>query len=102
MHFALTPLTWSPLISRPLRIECPCAIYHATLRGDRREPIFVDDGDRHALLAVDAQAMDRFNAAVLADCTMGNHCHFVLHTHRAKLSRLLLQLNLTTAATPVP
>ena len=58
-------------MSRPLRIVFPCAIHHATLRGDRREPIFVDDGDRHALLAAVAQAMDRFNAAVLAYCMMG-------------------------------
>ena len=36
--------------------------------------------------------MDRFNAAALAYCQMGNHCHFVLHTHRANLSRLLHHL----------
>ena len=33
-------------MSRPLRIEFPGAIYYVTSRGDRREPIFVDDGDR--------------------------------------------------------
>ena len=58
-------------MSRPLQIEFPGVIDHVTLRGDRREPIFVDDGDRHALLAAVAQAMDRFNAAVLAYCMMG-------------------------------
>lgn len=79
-------------MSRPRRIECSCAIYHATFRGDRRELTFVDDGDRHALLTLVAQAMGRFNAAVLAYCLMGKHCHFVLHTHRAKLSRLLHHL----------
>ena len=67
-------------MSRPPRTEFPCATYHATLRGDRREPIFVDDRDRHALLAAIAQAMDRFNAAVLAYSMMGKYCHFVLHT----------------------
>ena len=76
-------------MSGPLRIKFPRAIYHVTLRGDRRELIFVDDGDRHALLTLVAQAMDRCNAEVLAYCMMGKHCHFVLHTHRAKLSRLM-------------
>ena len=76
-------------MSRLLRIESPGAIYHVTSRGDRRELTFVDDGDRHALLTLVAQAMDRFNAEVLACCMMGKHCHFMLHTHRAKLSRLL-------------
>ena len=56
----------------------------------------------NALRAAVAQVMDRFNAAVLAYCMMGKHCHFLLHTHRAKLSRLLRHLNLKTAATSVP
>ena len=71
MHFSLTPLTWSPLMSRPLQIEFPGVFDHLTSRGDRREPIYVDDGDRHALLAVLAETMNRFNAALLAYCLMG-------------------------------
>ena len=80
-------------MSRPLRIEFPGAIYHVTSRGDRREPIFVDDDDRRALLAVVGQAMVRFDAEVLAYCLMGNHYHFVMHTRQANLSRLMRQLN---------
>ena len=30
---------------RPMRIEYPGAIFHVLSRGDRREPIFLDDGD---------------------------------------------------------
>jgi len=80
-------------MSRPLRIEFPGAVYHVTSRGDRREPIFVDDADRQNLLEVLAQAMDRFDAEVLAYCLMGNHYHFVLHTRAANLSRLMRHLN---------
>jgi putative transposase len=50
-----------------------------TARGDRREPIFLDDGDREALLRVVGQASDRFDAQMLSYCLMGNHYHFVLH-----------------------
>lgn len=39
-------------MARPLRIEFPCAIYHVTSRGDRREPIVLDDSDREDLLSV--------------------------------------------------
>ena len=49
--------------------------------------------------------MNRCNAAVLTCCMLGQHGHCVLHTHRAKLSRLmrlLRHLKLKTAATPVP
>jgi REP element-mobilizing transposase RayT len=74
-------------------IEFPGAVYHVTSRGDRREPIFVNDVDRHALLAVLAQATQRFDAQVLAYCLMGNHYHLVLHTRQANLSLLMRHLN---------
>ena len=80
-------------MSRPLRIEFPGAVYHVTSRGDRREPIFVDNEDREALLAVVAQGMERFDAQVLAYCLMGNHYHLVLHTRQANLSRLMRHIN---------
>jgi REP element-mobilizing transposase RayT len=80
-------------MARPLRIEFPGAIYHVTSRGDRRELIFDDDLDRQSFLAVVAQAMDHFDASVLAYCLMDNHYHFVIHTRRANLSRLMRQLN---------
>ncbi len=80
-------------MSRPLRIEFPDAIYHVTARGDRREPIFVDDQDRAALLAVVAHAMGRFDARMLAFCLMSNHYHFVLQTRQANLSRLMRYVN---------
>jgi putative transposase len=40
-------------------------VYHVTSRGDRREPIFVDDHDRHGLRDVVAQALFRFDAEIL-------------------------------------
>jgi REP element-mobilizing transposase RayT len=80
-------------MSRPLRIQFPGAVYHVTSRGDRREPIFVDDEDRAALLAVVAQAMERMDSQVLAYCLMGNHYHFVLHTRQANLSALMRHIN---------
>lgn len=80
-------------MSRPLRIEFPGAVYHVTSRGDRREPIYRDDVDRHTQLAVLAEATARFDAQVLAYCLMGNHYHLVLCTRSGALSRLMRQLN---------
>ena len=80
-------------MSRPLRIEFPGAVYHVTSRGDRREPIYRDDVDRHTQLAVLAEATTRFDAQVLAYCLMGNHYHLVLCTRSGALSRLMRQLN---------
>ena len=80
-------------MTRPLRIEFPGAVYHVTSRGDRREAIYLDDTDRRTQLGVIAQAMDRFDAQVLAYCQMGNHFHLVLHTRRANLSRVMRHVN---------
>lgn len=80
-------------MSRPLRLEFAGAIYHVTSRGDRREPIFAGDADRHMLLEVLAQATERFDAQVLAYCLMGNHYHLVLHTREPNLSRFMRHLN---------
>ena len=85
-------------MSRPLCIEFPGAVYHVTSRGDQREAIYRDDADRLAQLDILAQAMDRFDAQVLAYRQMGNHFHLVLHTRAANLSRLMRHLN--GASTP--
>ena len=58
-------------MARPLRIEFPGAIYHVTSRGDRREPIFEDDTDRDAFLAVLGRTLPRFDGCALAYCLMG-------------------------------
>ena len=52
-------------MARPLRIEFSGAVYHVTARGDRREPIFVDDQDRHALLEVVAHWNRGFKPCLL-------------------------------------
>lgn len=75
-------------MARALRIEFPGVVYHVTSRGDRREAIYVDDEDQQRFLALLAQAMNRFEAAVMAYCLMGNHYHLVLHTRHANLSPL--------------
>ena len=80
-------------MARPLRIEFPGAVYHVTSRGDRREPIFVDDEDRRALLAVLASGLERFDGCALAWCFMGNHYHFVLQTRQPNLSLLMRHVN---------
>jgi REP element-mobilizing transposase RayT len=80
-------------MARPLRIEFPGAVYHVTSRGDRREPIFADDEDRHTFLHILGQGMSRFGAQTLAYCLMGNHYHLVLHTRKANLSLLMRHVN---------
>ena len=80
-------------MARPLRIEFPGAVYHVTSRGDRRNPVFVDDTDRSAFLALLGRMVERLDAQVLAYCLLRDHYQLVLYTRRANLSLLMRQLN---------
>ena len=44
---------------RQVRMEFPGATYHVMCRGDRRESIFLDDGDREMMLATLAETVGK-------------------------------------------
>jgi REP element-mobilizing transposase RayT len=80
-------------MGRPLRLEFSGAIYHVTSRGDRQEPIFRNDGDRHAWIRIIASVCERFRWNIHAFCQMGNHYHLVVETLNGNLARGMRQLN---------
>ena len=73
-------------MARPLRIEYPGAIYHVLSRGDRREAIVKDDGDRKLFLEILERACGRTGWEIHAYCLMSNHFHLVVETPRSNLS----------------
>ena len=65
-------------MARLARVIVPDLPHHVTQRGNRREPIFFEDGDQEVyrdLLAVQAK---RRGVEVGAYCLMPNHVHLVL------------------------
>lgn len=72
-------------MARKLRVEYPGAVYHVMNRGDRREPIFRDDEDRHRFLNTLGEACGKTGWQVHALCLMTNHFHLVVETPRANL-----------------
>ena len=54
-------------------------------RGDRREPIFVDDEDRQLFLKTLGETCEKTGWVVHALCLMNNHFHLVAETPRANL-----------------
>jgi putative transposase len=72
-------------MSRRLRVEYEGAIYHLMNRGDRREPIFLDDEDRELFLQTLGQACAKTDWQVHAFCLMSNHFHLVVETPRSNL-----------------
>ena len=80
-------------MARPLRLEFPGAIWHVTARGNAREAIYLDDGDRRAFLAILARVVGVFRWQVHAWVLMGNHFHLVVETPEPTLARGMRQLN---------
>lgn len=80
-------------MARPLRIEYRGAHYHITSRGDRREVIYIDNGDREIFLSLLGEVCSRFNWIVYSYCLMDNHYHLLVETPDANLAKGMRQLN---------
>ena len=80
-------------MSRPLRIEFEGALYHITSRGNARQPIYLDNGDRFTFLDILSRTIERTSWICHAFCLMTNHYHLVLETPLANLSNGMRELN---------
>jgi putative transposase len=80
-------------MARLLRIEFPGALYHVTSRGDGREDIYLEEGDRQAWLGILGAVCEHFRWVCHACCQMTNHYHLLVETLEANLSHGMRQLN---------
>ena len=65
-------------MARYARIIVPGAPHHVTQRGNRREPIFFEDGDQEVYRDLLADQAARYRVDVWAYCLMPNHVHLIL------------------------
>ena len=80
-------------MARPLRLEFAGALYHVTSRGDRQDDIYETNVDREAFLELLGEVCDTYNWVCHAYCLMSNHCHLLIETPDANLSKGMRQLN---------
>lgn len=71
------------------RLHVAGGIYHVTLRGNHRQPIFESDQDRDLLETLLAESLIRYGCELLAYCWMSNHIHAALRVGDAPLGRLV-------------
>jgi putative transposase len=71
---------------RRLRIEFEGAIYHVMARGNARQKIVRDDGDRRRLIDGLEHTVVRHGWELLCYVVMGNHLHLMVKTPRPNLS----------------
>jgi putative transposase len=74
-------------VPRSPRAEYEPGIHHVVSRGNRRQPIYVDDADRRRYLATLARVITRMDWSCLAYCLMGNHVHLFVETRVPNLGR---------------
>jgi len=75
------------------RVNLPNGIYHVTARGNRRQPLFLEDRDRELFLAILATLGLRRAWRFHGYCLMPNHYHLVIETPNADLSAGMQYLN---------
>jgi REP element-mobilizing transposase RayT len=85
-------------MARPLRIEYPGAFYHVINRGQRQEPIVLDDQDRQRFVSDVGRMAGQFHVLVHSYCLMTNHYHLILETPEGNLSRAVQWLNVSYAS----
>jgi len=77
---------------RPPRIHLPGGFYHATLRGNHRQDIFLQDCERTLLNKIVARALEKQRARLHAYCWMTNHLHFLVQVGETPLGKLMQQI----------
>lgn len=65
-------------MSRMARVIVPQLPHHVTQRGNRREPIFFEEGDQDIYCDLLAEHTRKCHVEVWAYCLMPNHVHLVL------------------------
>lgn len=64
-------------MSRRARILIPGLPHHVTQRGNRREPIFFEDGDQEVYCDLLAEQAQKARVEIWAYCLMPNHVHLI-------------------------
>jgi putative transposase len=77
-HNAATKTSARSRMSRLARIVVPGFPHHVTQRGNRREPIFFEDGDQEIYCDLLAEQTLKAGVEVWAYCLMPNHVHLIL------------------------
>ena len=80
-------------MARPPRVQVANGIYHVTIRGLRRGPIFLGDDDYALFLRLLARVVRKFGWEVHAYCLMTNHYHLLVSTPRPNISGGMCLLN---------
>ena len=78
MLILVSVVNWRQPLTRFARMIIPGVPHHVTQRGNRREPIFFEEGDEHVYLDLLSSQLKRCDVECWAYCLMPNHVHLIL------------------------
>lgn len=81
------------LMSRPIRIEFPGALYHVSNHGSLQRSIVLLEADRKAFLETLGLVVKRFSWLLHSYVLLGDHYHLIVETPKPNLSKGMRQLN---------
>jgi REP element-mobilizing transposase RayT len=79
-------------MARYLRVRFPGAIYHVTVRGNRRGLIFDDDVDSRKFLEKIGASVDHFHVRLYLFCLLKNHFHLLAEPRITNLRDFMANL----------
>jgi REP element-mobilizing transposase RayT len=79
-------------MARKPRVHYPGALYHVIARGNRHQPIFLDDNDCERYLYLLREYKRRFCFLLYAYVLMENHLHLLMEVERTPLSIIMHNL----------
>ncbi|MBT5235841.1 MAG: transposase, partial [Candidatus Marinimicrobia bacterium] len=65
-------------MARLLRLVVPGQPHHVTQRGNRRAPVFFEEGDYRLYKDLLSEAAHRAEAEIWCYCLMPNHVHLII------------------------
>jgi REP element-mobilizing transposase RayT len=82
-------------MARRPRIQFEGAFYHIIVRGNQRQDIFDDEGDRRRYLERLRVYKDKCGFLLYAYVLMSNHVHLLIETPADPISRIMQMINFT-------
>ncbi|MTT32373.1 transposase [Terrilactibacillus sp. BCM23-1] len=80
-------------MGRKKRIWLPQYFYHVVCRGNRRDPLFIDNGDFLTFMYILRKVYEKTPFELAAYCLMNNHFHLQIRSQEYPISKIMSLIN---------
>lgn len=80
-------------MGRKPRVSIPYCFYHIVCCGNRRDPLFMHDGDFATFLYILKKLHEKYHFEIASFCLMTNHYHLQLRSQYHSISSIMALIN---------